>query len=274
MSEDVVFPMMQEQCPVMHSILSTNVFDIILDGNIREPAYYRDAFQVFRQAQKGDRINLILNNSGGRLDSAVCFVNLMRETDAEVVAVLEGDTHSAASIIALNAHGIEVKPYASMMIHHASFGAGGTVQNVMDHVNFTSKQTERLIRETYQFFLSESELDEVIRNREIWLTDEEIGERLDRMFEARQEQGCGDESCTDCTEQPPQETLQELIAKAVQEGIAAYDKKRLQREAKASKMLQPKQPSTKTKKALVEAENIKKIFDKTLDKALETNEEK
>lgn len=197
MSEDMIIPMMQDQCPVMHSTVTTNVFDIILDDNIREPSYYRDAFQVFRQAQQGDKIRMILNNSGGRLDSAVCFVNLMKETEAEVFAILEGETHSAASIIALNAHVIQVKPYASMMIHHASFGSGGTVQNVMDHVNFTSKQTERLIRETYKFFLTESELDEVIRNREIWLTDEEIGERLDLMFEAKAAEpcDCGDPSC-------------------------------------------------------------------------------
>ena len=230
MSEDMVFPMLQEQCPVMHSTLSTNVFDIILDDNIREPAYYRDAFQVFRQAQRGDRINLILNNSGGRLDSAVCFVNLMKETDAEVVAVLEGETHSAASIIALNAHGVEVKPYASMMIHHASFGSGGTVQNVMDHVNFTSKQTERLIRETYQFFLSESELDEVIRNREIWLTDEEIGERLDLMFEARGSQPC-DCGNPECGNPPPSGedeepfSLEEIIDERVKIALDAHQKK-------------------------------------------------
>lgn len=230
MSDDMVFPMMQEQCPVMHSTISNNIFDIILDDNIREPAYYRDAFQVFRQAQRGDRINLILNNSGGRLDSAVCFVNLMKETDAEVVAVLEGETHSAASIIALNAHGVEVKPYASMMIHHASFGSGGTVQNVMDHVNFTSKQTERLIRETYQFFLSESELDEVIRNREIWLTDEEIGERLDKMFEARNAKGCNDPNCTECGGaqddfEGEEFDLEALIEAKVQKALDANQKK-------------------------------------------------
>lgn len=247
--DDIVFPMMQDQCPVMHSTLSTNVFDIILDDNIREPAYYRDAFQVFRQAQRGDRINLILNNSGGRLDSAVCFVNLMNETDAEVVAILEGETHSAASIIALNAHGVEVKPYASMMIHHASFGSGGTVQNVMDHVNFTSKQTERLIRQTYQFFLSESELDEVIRNREIWLTDEEIGERLDIMFEAKVKQpcDCGNENCEvnqrlaleEQEEDFPEFSLEEIIEKAVEAGV----KKALAaRDAKEKKLSKTKSP--------------------------------
>lgn len=242
--DDMMFPMLQEQCPVMHSTLSTNVFDIILDDNIREPAYYRDAFQVFRQAQRGDRINLILNNSGGRLDSAVCFVNLMKETDAEVVAVLEGETHSAASIIALNAHGVEVKPYASMMIHHASFGSGGTVQNVMDHVNFTSKQTERLIRETYQSFLSESELDEVIRNREIWLTDEEIGERLDKMFEARNARGCQDPNCTECSageyfEEEPFD-LDKLISDKVKEAMVEYDKKAKKAATAAAKAAEKK----------------------------------
>jgi len=245
--EDMIFPMIQDQCPVMHSTITTNVFDIILDDNIREPAYYRDAFQVFRQAQRGDRINLILNNSGGRLDSAVCFVNLMKETDAEVVAILEGETHSAASIIALNAHGIEVKPYASMMIHHASFGSGGTVQNVMDHVNFTSKQTERLIRETYQFFLTEAELDEVIRNREIWLTDEEIGERLDTMFEARKEQGCGVEgcSCSEITEELEEGDgfdLDMMIEEKVQKALEVYDKKQKTLAAKAAK----KKPAVKS----------------------------
>lgn len=252
MSEEMIIPMMQEQCPVMRSTISSSVFDIILDDNIREPAYYRDAFQVFRQAQRGDRINVILNNSGGRLDSAVCFVNLMRETDAEVVAILEGETHSAASIIALNAHGIEVKPYASMMIHHASFGSGGTVQNVMDHVNFTSKQTERLIRETYKSFLTESELDEVIRNREIWLTDEEIGKRLDIMFEARANEpcDCGNPECgkplqsDEDIDEFEEIDIEELIAKKVQEALAS------QKPEKKSSRSKPKNTSAT-------AENLK-----------------
>lgn len=237
MAEENIFPMINDQCPVDHSTQIINSFDIVLDENIREPAYYRNAFQVLRQAQAGDRVNFFINNSGGRLDTAVCFVNLMKETQAEVYAYLEGDTHSAASIIALNAHMIQVKPYASMMIHHASFGSGGTVQNVMDHVNFTSKQTERLIRDTYKFFLSETELDEVIRNREIWLTDEEIGERLEIMFEARANEPC---DCGQCgidleEEQEDIPTLEDLIEKAVAQGIEQYEKKKLAAEKKASR---------------------------------------
>lgn len=219
MSEENIFPLLKEQCEVIQSSFTEtyNMYDIILDENIREPAYYRQAFHVLRTAKEGDRINMILNNSGGRIDSAICFRNLIQETQAEVLAVLEGETHSAASMIALSCHGVHVKPYASMMIHHASFGSGGTVQNVMDHVNFTSKQTERLIRDVYQYFLSEAELDEVVRNREIWLTDEEIGERLDRMYDARREQemecSCG--KCDLDNDDEPKLDLFSMIEQAV-----------------------------------------------------------
>lgn len=257
MAEENIFPMINDQCPVGHSTQVINSFDIVLDENIREPAYYRDAFQVLRQAQAGDRVNFFINNSGGRLDTAVCFVNLMKETQAEVYAYLEGDTHSAASIIALNAHMIQVKPYASMMIHHASFGSGGTVQNVMDHVNFTSKQTERLIRDTYKFFLTDTELDEVIRNREIWLTDEEIGERLEIMFEARANEPC---DCGQCGIDPEEDfempTLDTMIADAVAQGIEQYEKKKADAEKKAAR----KKPSAKTQKALEQAKMINEAF--------------
>lgn len=247
MTEENIFPLLKEQCEVIQSSFTEtyNMYDIILDENIREPAYYRQAFHVLRSAKEGDRVNIILNNSGGRIDSAICFRNLIQETQAEVFAVLEGETHSAASMIALSCHGVHVKPYASMMIHHASFGSGGTVQNVMDHVNFTSKQTERLIRDVYSCFLSESELDEVVRNREIWLTDDEIGERLDRMYKARREESC---SCGECgvdndLEDEPQFDLKDLIKQAVNEALAEREAVKAT-DKPAKRHSRPKKPAT------------------------------
>lgn len=234
--------MFQESCPVFQSSYTKHVYDIILDENIREPAYYRQALQTFKQANEGDLIRITLNNGGGRIDTALMFLHGIEETQAEVLAILEGDTHSASSMIALSCHGVEVKPFASMMVHHASFGTYNTVQNVMDHVNFTSKQTEALIRKVYKYFLTEIEVEEVIRNREIWLTHEEIGERLDIMFEAKANEpcDCGDEQCPknlrlaqgeEDFEDIEEFNLEELIAQKVEEALAAAQKP----EKKASK---------------------------------------
>lgn len=243
-SEDSPFPsMFQDSCPVFQSSYTKHVYDIILDENIREPAYYRQALQTFKQANEGDLIRITLNNGGGRIDTALMFLHGIEETQAEVLAILEGDTHSASSMIALSCHGVEVKPFASMMVHHASFGTYNTVQNVMDHVNFTSKQTEALIRKAYKYFLTETEIEEVIRNREIWLTHEEIGDRLDIMFEAKADEPCpcGSPTCG----QPPQPSddfedieefdLELIIQEKVEAALVAYDKKQKASQRKAAK---------------------------------------
>lgn len=259
MSEDNTYQsMFQESCPVFESSYTKHVYDIILDENIREPAYYRQALQTFKQAGEGDLIRITLNNGGGRIDTALMFLHGIEETQAEVLAILEGDTHSASSMIALSCHGVEVKPFASMMVHHASFGTYNTVQNVMDHVNFTSKQTEALIRKVYKFFLTEIEIEEVIRNREIWLAHEEIGERLDIMFEAKAKQpcDCGNENCEvnqrlaleEQEEDFPEFSLEEIIEKAVEAGV----KKALAaRDAKEKKLSKPKPVNPETGEVIV-----------------------
>ena len=247
-SEDSPFPsMFQDSCPVFQSSYTKHVYDIILDENIREPAYYRQALQTFKQANEGDLIRITLNNGGGRIDTALMFLHGIEETQAEVLAILEGDTHSASSMIALSCHGVEVKPFASMMVHHASFGTYNTVQNVMDHVNFTSKQTEALIRKVYKYFLTEIEVEEVIRNREIWLTHEEIGERLDIMFEARAAEpcDCGSPTCGNPAQQDEFEDIEEfdleaLIQEKVNAALGEYDKKVKTAARKAAKPKTPK----------------------------------
>lgn len=214
------------QCPVFDRTGDDSpfkVYDILLDEGVREAAYYREAFHTLRTASKGDIINLLINNGGGYMNTAICFRNLIAETEATVIGILEGDTHSAASMIALSCDCVVVRPYASMMIHHCSFGSMGTVQNVMDHVYFTSKLTERLVRDIYKDFLSEPEIEDVIKNKEIWLTDEEIIARLQVMYANREsEEGTGEE---DAEPRSVADILDETVTASVQKAFDTLLKK-------------------------------------------------
>lgn len=261
-----------EQCEVSQTSFTNFVYDIYLDEGIREPSYYRQALHVIRTASQGDRINLMINNGGGRLDSAISFVNALRDCEAEVVAVLEGETHSASSMIALSCHGVHVKPYASMMIHNASLGSGGTIQNVMDHINFTSKQTERLIRDVYKYFLTESEIEEVIRNREVWLDEDQIGERLENMFQMRAEeqQSCGEVGCETCSEGDFNEiNLEEMIDSAVESGVQKALDKILKKFDLSPKAPKPARKKVESKIDKVVVENVE-AFNSRLEKLSKT----
>ena len=221
MSEEQMVPMFKDQCEVSSSTSTYNAYDIYLDEDIKDPTYYRQAFQVLRTAQQGDLVRIYISSNGGNMNSAAIFKNCIENCQADVVAVIEAEAYSAASLIALSCSGIEVKPYATMMCHSAAFGSGGIVQNVRDHVEFVGRNAEALMEEVYKDFLTPDEFIDLKRGREIWLDHIQIGERLDKMFEAREAQGCGKEDCTECNSDEPEESLESIIQEAVQKGVQA-----------------------------------------------------
>lgn len=254
---DKIIPMFEQQCEVSQTISSYNAFDIYLDEEIKDPTYYRHAFQVLRSSQRGDLVRIYISSHGGNLNSALIFKNCIEACEADVIAIIEAEAYSAASLIALSCPGIEVKPYATMMLHSASFGSGGSVQNVRDHVEFTGRHAESLMEEVYADFISPLEMEDLKKGRELWFDYKQIGERLDAMFEARalkQEESC---ECGECSLDGEEGEsveggfdLKTMIKEAVQEALA-------EREVKQEVVInvgetKPKRPSRAKKPELSE----------------------
>ena len=214
-----IFPLLKDQCEVSQTQSVYNAYDIYLDEEIKDPTYYRQAFQVLRSAQRGDLIRIYISSHGGNLNSALIFKNCIEDCQADVVAIIEAEAYSAASLIALSCPSIEVKPYATMMLHSASFGSGGSVQNVRDHVEFTGRHAESLMDEVYRGFISEDEMIDLKKGRELWFDYKEIGERLDTMFEARatEQESCSCGECSLDNEDDPKLDLFSMIKEAVRD---------------------------------------------------------
>ena len=226
MSNEMILPMLNEQCEVSQTSMVYNAYDIYLDEEIKDPTYYRHAFQVLRSAQQGDLVRIFISSPGGNLNSALIYRNCIQECQGDVVAIIEAEAYSAASLIALSCPSIEVKPYATMMLHSAAFGSSGSVQNVRDHVEFTGRHAESLMEEVYKDFISDEELLDLKKGRELWFDYKEIGERLDKMFKS--EGSCGDQGCSGCGEDfddEPEFNLIELIEQKTEDAVTkALDK--------------------------------------------------
>lgn len=210
---------MGAQCPVYKRVRVLSEYDIILDEAVVSPAYYRNALATLRAAGPDDRINIYINTPGGSLATALMFRNAMLDSEAEVWSVLEGEAHSAGSLIALSANaGMQVKSHSAMMIHNAKFGVIGTAQNIYDEVEFSKKYLNRIISEVYADFLTEEELNDVLKNKEIWLDEFEIGERIQRMYRTRAERaeemsGTLAEASLEDAEEAPKKTPANKAAK-------------------------------------------------------------
>lgn len=153
-------------------------FDIFLDEEIGAPSDYRDLISILFSANEIDDISLFINCVGGQLDSALAIIEGLKFTQANVTAVLIGACHSAASMIMMHCHNVIVSESAYAMIHTASYGSSGNTGNVKAHTDFTSKQIDKLLETTYEGFLSKEEMVNIKKGVELWLSAEELQERL------------------------------------------------------------------------------------------------
>lgn len=172
--------------PYFESTKTNRCIKVYLDENIREAKYYRTVLQGVESLGEGDVVLLNINSYGGQLDGAIAIINAIENTDADVHASIEGVAASAASLIALAAPSISVSPYATMMVHAATFGAFGKQSDVISHASFVDKQVRTLMGSVYKDFLTDKELEEVIMGRELWFDAEEIVRRLELRGELQE----------------------------------------------------------------------------------------
>lgn len=153
--------------------------DVFLDGDITAPENYRELLALLFNAGEEDSVNIFINSNGGHLDTALAVVEGLKATSAHVTAVLIGACHSAASIISMYCHEVAVLDNAYSMVHTASFGAAGSTGNVKAHTEFTVRQVEKLLNDTYDGFLTKEELAKVKSGVELWFDSDEIRKRME-----------------------------------------------------------------------------------------------
>lgn len=207
--------------------MTTQAYTIFLDEGIGEPSKYRELVSILFGANEGDKINIFINSPGGRLDSANAIIEGLKVTQATVIGHVIGDCHSAASMIALNCENLAVYDSAECMVHTASFGAGGSTGNVKSHVDFTHSQVEKLLDNTYKYFLTEDELVDLKKGCEFYFNADEMRERVQRRHEALEAEGEVtelDDTISDVEEKIKslRECLKEL--KEAKKGIKAAEK--------------------------------------------------
>lgn len=211
-----------------------------LTGEITEPENYVDLCNILRTSGSQDEVIIRINSRGGSVASERMLINAVQESEANVIGFIEYDCMSAATgiFLACKQHGWA--DHIQFMAHCAFWGSAGKNPDVKSQTEFGIKQLEEEINSTYKGLLSDAELIQCNDGKEFWFGAKELAERMENFYAYQSSQTCDDPECQDCIEQPAQESLQELIAKAVQEGIAAYDKQRLQGEAKAVKIANKK----------------------------------
>lgn len=172
-----------EQFPISYEPHKTGTYNIYLFGAIESPSQFIGALEVLRTASEQDIVVIHLQSCGGSLDATDTLITGIRECAAPVVVRASGGCHSAASIILLEAEHFTLSENFSCLIHNGSTGSGGKFSDYVSETKFTAKWMEKILRTTYEGFLSAQEIDDLVKGIDIWLDADEWMARADARNE-------------------------------------------------------------------------------------------
>jgi ATP-dependent protease ClpP protease subunit len=162
--------------------------EFYLSGPVLDAEEYIEWFDCIRNASEIDTIRIYINSPGGDLYTTLQFLRVMSDTPATIVTSVEGACMSAATMIFLHGHTHEITPHSLFMFHNYSAGTFGKGGEMYDQLQFERKWSENFMRAVYRDFLAEDEIQSMLNNRDIWMTSDEVAQRLEKLQEARAKQ--------------------------------------------------------------------------------------
>lgn len=151
-----------------------------INRGIEEVSQFDYAIQAMNMANEDDQIEIRLQCPGGSLDATDALIHAMHGCKAPIHTVATGNCSSAASAILLESHSFELSDGFSSLIHCGSLGAGGAFNEFNASTKFHQEFMPNWMRKTYMGFLSEDEIEGLIKGQDIWLNAEQWGDRYEK----------------------------------------------------------------------------------------------
>lgn len=154
--------------------------EFYLTGRIEEADQYIAVFDMIRHATSEDVVKIYVNSPGGDLFTALQFGRAMGDSDATIIVSVEGQCCSAATIIALAADMVELSNHCVWMCHNYSSGMIGKGHELHSQAEFERDWSIKLMKDIYDGFLSESEIQRMLNGADLWMGADDVMERLNK----------------------------------------------------------------------------------------------
>lgn len=146
---------------------------------------FDEEFALLSGVSAGDSVKFLITSVGGSVDTCNLLTKAIRESHAYTIAYIGSTCASAATAIALSCDEWEIDSQSSFMIHTGSFGAFGKVPEIEVEIKHRGMMVSRWVRDTYEGFLTEEEIERVIDGKDYYFEGEELAERLTAYGEYR-----------------------------------------------------------------------------------------
>ena len=167
--------------------VTSSLYEFYLSGEITDPEDYINWYDVIRHCTPDDTVKIYINSAGGNLFTSIQFLRVLSETEAQVIVSVEGLCASAATLVFLAADIFEVTPHSMFLFHTYSGGTFGKGSEMHAQIIHEKAWCAKLFSEIYEDFLTSQEITDMLVGRDIWLSTDEVAERMNKRIAKRQE---------------------------------------------------------------------------------------
>lgn len=163
-------------------------YHFYINEPISDPDDYVELIDCLYQSRPSDSIYIHLNSPGGNLDITMQIINAINQCEASVIGIADGQVASAASLILFSCPNIAIQDFSYVMLHDGSEGAFGKSNENLKQAQFTARLLKKIAHKTYEPFFTEEEVDSVLDGKDLWLSSEEVKERIQKLTEQQEEE--------------------------------------------------------------------------------------
>ena len=169
-------------------------YTVSITDNISDVFIYDEVLMLLENAEEQDEIVFNIASYGGRVDALLAIRSGILSTKATVTGKLVSHACSAGGMLLLCCHNKIVYPNTTFHAHTASYGSYGKSTDIKSHVDFETRQIEKLVYDIYSGFLdAETEIPQLLEGKEFYFDAEETIKRLENQAKYQEEQSQKDE---------------------------------------------------------------------------------
>ncbi len=156
---------------------------VYISEHLDSAEMYVELLDKLRNTSPQDIVYIYLNTAGGYIDTGIQLINAMKDCKARVITVLDGTVCSMGALIYLAADEYIVHDNCRLMFHNYSGGTYGKGHEQIAELASSVDWYTQMFAEICFPFLSEEEIEEVIVGQDLWLSSDDIRERMETVVE-------------------------------------------------------------------------------------------
>jgi len=172
----------QPSFKILEQVIEEKIIHIYLSDVVGDPKDYIDIIHRIKVAGPNDTIFIYLNTPGGRLDTGVQIMSAIKNSQARIVCVIDGEVFSLGTMLFLAATEFVVHDHSRIMIHNHSGGQFGKGHEYIAQAQDTIDWFAKMAYDVYRDFLTEAEIGLMLDGKDFWIQAEEIRIRLTKMI--------------------------------------------------------------------------------------------